>query len=271
METELQQILNDQLRIVFDGNASELARVVGTSQQNISNFLNGDVLKPSYWKRAAEALEIPENLMESLIDDAKKQGTFVSVPTASGMSEAMYRTPAAHLNDMGVPTPTPTPNHPRPMAPPTKFPPIPNATVQPQQGIVTTNKMLPVLGEAVGGVDGKYIFNGSIIDYVVCPPSLENVAGAYAVYIDGESMYPRYKAGETAWVHPNKPARRGDDVIVQIHPPEDDGSPPWGYVKEFVGWSGDRLVLNQFNPAGEIRFDRSEVVSIHPIVLSGKY
>lgn len=270
METELQRILSDQLRIVFDGNASELARVVGTSQQNISNFLKGDVLKPSYWRKAAEALEIPEYVMESLIDDAKKQGTFVNLPPAAD-SEAMYRTLGARLNDMGIPTPSV--KRPRPAMAMLSQPPLPtpNAIVQPQQGIVTTNKMLPVLGEAVGGVDGKYIFNGSIIDYVVCPPSLENVAGAYAVYIDGESMYPRYKAGETAWVHPNKPARRGDDVIVQIHPPEDDGSPPWGYVKEFVGWSGDRLVLNQFNPAGEIKFDRSEVVSIHPIVLSGKY
>lgn len=271
METELQRVLNDQLRKLFDGNASELARVVGTSQQNISNFLKGDVLKPSYWKKAADALEIPEWVMTSMIDDAKMQGGYVHAPTATGPSEAMYKTVVARLNDQGIPTPMPKSASTPDVRQNTASPPPPNATFLPRQQIVTTNKMLPVLGMAVGGEDGRYIFNGSVIDYVVCPPSLENVAGAYAVYIDGESMYPRFKAGETVWVHPGKPARRGDDVIVQLKPIEDDGSPPWGYVKEFVGRQGNNLVLRQYNPPIEIQFDVNEVLTTHPIVLAGKY
>lgn len=272
MDNALTKLLNAKLHEKFNGNASELARVVGTSQQNISNWLNGEVIKPAYWKSAAKALGILEADLQSVMRYVRAQ-TPNMPPEAWAQDPGFKRAPhrdeddEMYLNDVGEPIAAVWPGASR--RPPPR--PTPNAIVPPKQVVVTTNKMLPVLGEAVGGVDGKYIFNGSIIDYVVCPPSLENVAGAYAVYIDGESMYPRYKAGETAWVHPNKPPRRGDDVIVQIHPPEDDGSPPWGYVKEFVGWSGDRLVLNQFNPAGEIKFDRSEVVSIHPIVLSGKY
>lgn len=263
METALTRLLNEKLQEKFDGNASEFARVVGTSQQNISNWLNGDVIKPSYWKAAARALGILESELHSTM-------SYVKSETPNMPPEAWARDPAfrrARLRDEDqIMTP-----------PEERIPPqatvrqIPNATIAPRQQIVTTNKMLPVLGMAVGGEDGRYIFNGSVIDYVVCPPSLENVAGAYAVYIDGESMYPRFKAGETVWVHPGKPARRGDDVIVQLKPIEDDGSPPWGYVKEYVGRQGNNLVLRQYNPPIEIQFDVNEVLTTHPIVLAGKY
>jgi phage repressor protein C with HTH and peptisase S24 domain len=131
-------------------------------------------------------------------------------------------------------------------------------------------RMLPVLGEAVGGIDGEYVFNGHILDYVACPPSLANVPNAYSVFVDGESMSPRYRQGETVYVHPGKPPRRGDDVIVQIKPNE-ESAPPLGYIKEFVGWTGSKLMLRQHNPAQSVEFDRELVVSVHPIVFSGKY
>lgn len=98
------------------------------------------------------------------------------------------------------------------------------------------------------------------------PPALEGVREAYAVYVDGSSMYPRYKAGETVWVNPNKPPRREDDVIVQILGERD--APPLGYIKEFVGWSGNNLVVRQHNPAGEMIIPKDQVVSVHLIAFS---
>ncbi len=265
--TALTELLDKKLLENFNGNASELARVVGTSQQNISNWLNGDVIKPSYWKKAAKALGVLEVELYDLMTIARDEAGPNMSPSAwegtpsprnSGRIRDENGSPIGQsvYGEFQYPTFGSVP---------------PNATLAPRQPVVTTNKMLPVLGMAVGGEDGKYIFNGSIIDYVVCPPSLENVAGAYAVYIDGESMFPRFKAGETVWVHPGKPARRGDDVIVQIKPDEDDGSPPWGYVKEYVGRQGNQLVLRQYNPAVEIQFDVDDVLTTHPIVLAGKY
>ncbi|MDH0871937.1 S24 family peptidase [Agrobacterium pusense] len=269
METVLTRFLNEKLQEKFDGNASEFARAVGTSQQNISNWLTGDVTRPIYWKRGARALGVSENEVDSLIRQVKN-GTDSNGPdrpaTSSPDQVRAQRgwqleevAPSFASKELDLPPVTPGATL------------APNATIGPKTQVVTTNKMLPVLGMAVGGEDGKYIFNGSIIDYVVCPPSLEFVNGAYAVYIDGESMYPRFKAGETVWVHPGKTARRGDDVIVQIKPTEDDGSPPWGYVKEYVGRQGNRLVLRQYNPPIEIQFDVNEVLTTHPIVLAGKY
>lgn len=251
--SKLTELMNQRLQEHFNGNESELARAVNTSQQNINNFLTGKVGKPHYWKEAAKALGIPIPEFEMLrrldrqLHPSEAVSESVRVALENGTVSYRAVTPLAGRERSDA---------------------IIQASKMPSK---TTARMLPVLGEAVGGADGRYIFNGSILDYVSCPPSLENVPNAYAVFIDGESMSPRYMPGETVWVHPSKPARRGDDVIVQVHPIDDDGSPPFGYVKRFVGWTANKLVLHQFNPDSAVEFDRAEVVSVHPIVLSGKY
>ncbi|MGU3417685.1 LexA family transcriptional regulator [Methylobacterium sp. D54C] len=124
---------------------------------------------------------------------------------------------------------------------------------------------LDVLGVSRGGDDGKLVYNGQVIETIPRPPQLENVDEAYATYVVGDSMRPRFKPGEKVWVHPHRPPRQGDDVVVQLHP-ETEGEPPEGYIKEFVKITPNRLILSQHNPAHEIELDRRLVKSVHVIV-----
>lgn len=124
---------------------------------------------------------------------------------------------------------------------------------------------LDVLGASKGGDDGKLIYNGQVIERIPRPPILEDVEDAYATYVTGTSMRPRFKEGEKVWVHPHKPARPGDDVVVQVYP-EHDGDAPEGFIKEFVRFAGKKLVLYQHNPPGEFELDRVTVKSVHVIV-----
>src|SRR5690606_39526817 len=57
-------------------------------------------------------------------------------------------------------------------------PPDPNAIIGSQ--IVTSGNMIPVYGSAVGGVDGEFELNGSMLYEVMAPPSVSPVSGAYA-------------------------------------------------------------------------------------------
>lgn len=238
---------------------TELANRVGVAQQSISELFNGNTASPRKWREIADILLIPHYEMRELMIEA---GRLAGKTTRLPRSVRVGYTGEHHL-DIAPPAPAIQPGAGV----------QPNATIGESRDMVgRAVRKIPVLGEAVGGEDGEYIFNGSILDYVDCPPSLENVPNAYAVYIDGESMAPRFRPGETAWVHPTKPARRGDDVVVQIHRDrDDDGAPPRGFVKEFVGWTSSKLVLHQFNPDRKIEFTREQVVSVHPIILSGKY
>lgn len=128
-----------------------------------------------------------------------------------------------------------------------------------------SEQRMPILGVANGGPDGQIVFDNSPIEFVKTPDYLIGVRGAYAVYVQGESMTPRFKPGERLDIHPHKPARRGDDVVVQLYSETEEG-PLEGYVKEYVTRTPTTLVLRQFNPVKEIEVDIKRVRAIHVIV-----
>lgn len=134
---------------------------------------------------------------------------------------------------------------------------------------VVGRRDVPVLGRARGGSDGRFEFNGEVMGWELRPPQLDGVRNGYAIYADGESMFPRYKSGETVWVNPNIPPSRGDDVVVQLKQISDHDLRE-GFLKEFVSWSGNRLVLRQFNPPSEVSFDREAIESVHLVVFASR-
>ena len=143
--------------------------------------------------------------------------------------------------------------------------PVPNAEILAEK--VTSGKLIPVYGSAVGGLDGEFEMNGVALYEVVAPPVLNNVSNPYAVQISGESMEPRYFDGEVAYVNPHKRVVKGDFVIAQIRV-EVDG-PLLAFVKRFVRHNAEELVLEQYNPPKEIRFKHENVHSVHFITMSG--
>jgi|GEM_PF-449502 len=126
---------------------------------------------------------------------------------------------------------------------------------------------IPVYGQAVGGIDGEFVMNGDRLEDVFAPPILSSVAEAYAVYVAGESMEPRYFDGEIVFVNPVKRVRRGDFVVAQIQ--AEEHGPRLAYVKRFVRWNAQVLVLSQYNPEKELHFAASQVVSVHLVVMGG--
>ncbi|WP_454813817.1 XRE family transcriptional regulator [Labrys neptuniae] len=152
----------------------------------------------------------------------------------------------------------------RPPLPPRQVLPAPNASqIIPIAG--DGRGALPILGLARGGIEGRFLFNGQVVDYRPMPSELANVPDAYGVYVDGESMKPRWKPGELLLIHPHLPPRREDDVLVQVFP-DDEHAPPEGYVKEFRAWTPKKLILWQWNPPEEFEIDRPLVKSVHVIV-----
>lgn len=142
-----------------------------------------------------------------------------------------------------------------------------NATIltqKPEVGPPT----VPLYGTVVGGVDGQFELNGNLLDRVNAPVSLYGVKNAYAVRISGESMEPRYEDGETVFVNPERRPTRNDYVVAQIR--EEPDGPPLAFVKKFVRWNSERLVLYQFNPEKELEFDSRLVESVHYIMKSGE-
>ena len=128
---------------------------------------------------------------------------------------------------------------------------------------------IPVLGTAEGGAEGWSLWNGDVVDHVARPPFLAGVPNAYACYVTGTSMEPRYHPGELIFVHPGKPVTIGAYVLVQARPRQ-EGEPPRAVVKRLAKRSPTKIVLEQFNPAKTFDVQLNDVISVHRIMGSGE-
>ena len=118
---------------------------------------------------------------------------------------------------------------------------------------------IPIRSAARGGGEQEMFLGDGPIGYTPRPSNLDGVRGAYAIYMVGDSMEPRYQQGWLLHVNPFKPPTRGRDVVVY----KKDGA---ALIKGFVRWDGEVLILQQLNPAQELRVPRAEVSECHLVV-----
>lgn len=125
------------------------------------------------------------------------------------------------------------------------------------------SRRVPVVGEVKGGDDGyldelQYpVGHGDgYVDYPVTDPQ------AYALRVRGDSMYPRYKAGEFIVVEPSLEAQPGDDVVVSLK----DGRK---LLKE-LNWvrDGEVQLLSSNNHFGPMTIQLEDVLYIQ--LVSGR-
>lgn len=133
---------------------------------------------------------------------------------------------------------------------------------------------LRVLGMAECGPDGWSLWNGEVIEMTSRPPNLAGAAQAYAVYVVGSSMEPRYHSGELVYVHPGRPVDAGAYVLVQVRPVHSDdldgGDAPRAVVKRLIRRSATKVTLEQFNPKKTIEIKSADIISMHRVVGSGE-
>ncbi|HZT90378.1 MAG TPA: LexA family transcriptional regulator [Stellaceae bacterium] len=118
---------------------------------------------------------------------------------------------------------------------------------------------MPIRSAARGGIDQEMFLEDGPIGYTPRPANLGEVRGAYAIYMVGDSMSPRYEPGWLLHVNPFKPPTRGRDVVIYKKNKA-------VLIKQFVGWEGESLVLRQLNPPETLQIPRTEVVECHLVV-----
>lgn len=133
----------------------------------------------------------------------------------------------------------------------------------------TLPRDLPVFGVALGGMEGDFNFNGMVVDYVRRPPSLMKIKNAFGVYVSGDSMAPRFENGDLVFVHPGRPPKPGNDVIVELH--GEHGAPGPCYIKRLVRRPPDRIILAQFNPPrNDIAIDNARIKAVYRILTAAE-
>jgi len=125
---------------------------------------------------------------------------------------------------------------------------------------------VPVYGTAAGNVaSAVQLIEGDVVDRVRRPPGIMGAPNVYALYVDGDSMSPRFEPGELIYVHPDRKCRPGDYVVVQVR--YGDGEPIQTFVKRLKRRTQRFLVLEQYNPPdGQMKVDAASVVAMHRIL-----
>lgn len=119
--------------------------------------------------------------------------------------------------------------------------------------------VIPIRSAGRGGTDQAMFLEDGPIGYTSRPSNLSGVRAAYAIYMVGDSMEPRYEPGWLLHVNPFKPPTRGRDVVVYKK-----GQAV--LIKQFIGWEGETLVLRQLNPPETLRIPRADVLECHLVV-----
>lgn len=228
------KVLREKLNL----SQAELAERAGTSQPQIKRLESGERKLTKEW---AERLAIPlQSTAEQILFGNETLDDRQSGPSNVNPNQATPQIVIQHD--------------------------LPNAIIQGK--VEGLGRKIPVFGQAVGGLDGEFLMNGTVLYEVMAPPSISHIRGAYAVLVSGDSMSPRYEDGEVCFIDPRRRVTKGDYVIAQIR--VDEHGPPHAYVKRFIRHNSAELVLDQFNPPKELRFAAQSVESVHFIALAGQ-
>lgn len=132
------------------------------------------------------------------------------------------------------------------------LPPLPNAPASALPGsIADAPQNVPILGSVFGGVSGDRFSMGQAVDFARRLPGIANNKTVFALYVRGDSMFPRFAEGDLIYVDPGRVSRIGDDVLIELAG-EAAGDPPFAIVKRLVARSASKITVRQFTPDREI-------------------
>jgi transcriptional regulator with XRE-family HTH domain len=133
------------------------------------------------------------------------------------------------------------------------------AALGPKPAATDPRDMIPVRSAARGGGEQEMFLRDGPIDFTRRPHSLLHVRDAYAIYMVGDSMTPRFRQGQLLHVNPYKPPQPGAGVVVTK---TNDAV----LIKEFVRRGATVLHLRQYNPDAPIELPLSAVRDVHTVV-----
>lgn len=124
---------------------------------------------------------------------------------------------------------------------------------------------VPVRGTAAGShLAGAFQLDTQIVDWARRPPAMTGARDLYALYIEGTSMEPEHRPGDLRFVHPHKPPRIGDSIIVQIRAGRD--SEIEAVIGHYLKKTPTVLVIGKLNPLATVELKRDHVVAVHKVL-----
>lgn len=135
-------------------------------------------------------------------------------------------------------------------------------------------RQIPTWGHPTGGRLGEFkLHEDNKTGDVPAPPILANVRDAYAIYMVGNLMEPRYFPGELVYAHPGLPVRNRDFVVLKIVDGDagnvKENRAPLVLVRQQIERTTETTTFAQLNPYEAMTLTADQIISVHRIVLAG--
>jgi phage repressor protein C with HTH and peptisase S24 domain len=97
---------------------------------------------------------------------------------------------------------------------------------------------------------------------------MEGMNKAYALFVVGSSMEPRYRPGEPVFIDPIRPPQIGDDVVIQLFRRNEDGDGEVvaALVKTLRRRTAHFVELEQYEPRLTFKVPNSQIAYLHRII-----
>lgn len=143
-------------------------------------------------------------------------------------------------------------------------------------GMQRMKRDVPIFGTALGAdeivngeaVEQTELNRGEVIGYRRRPVLLDGRVDVYSLYVQGSSMYPRFRDGSALFVEERRRPSVGDDAVVYLRvPDEHDGERPSSVlVKTLIKKSASYIELEQYNPPLIFRIEMSRVARMDRVL-----
>lgn len=101
-----------------------------------------------------------------------------------------------------------------------------------------------------------------IVDWVARHPFQRGLERAFSLYMQGESMAPRYLPGELVYLHPGRPPEAGKDCLVEKNSGEI-------VVGRFVAQGKKTCQVSLLNPDEVVDIPLADLQAIYPVIGRG--
>lgn len=208
-------------------NETELARLTGHSQQAINFIASGKTTNPRNLAKIASALEVTEAWLRYGSENGTPAGSQPPMITGGSFPDRRAARSSAAEAHQGFAMPADLND-------------------------------LPVYG-VPAGMDGIELDLSDPVAFTGRPPMLYGNKRGFAVYMNGESMSPRFDHGEMLWIDPVQPPQIGDYVLTVTK----DG---FAIPRQLVASDAETITLLARNDDRESTEQRANIRHIYKIV-----
>jgi transcriptional regulator with XRE-family HTH domain len=106
---------------------------------------------------------------------------------------------------------------------------------------------------------GRDMNHTAPLDWTQRHPRQAGLPGAFAFFVDNDDMAPRYERGNTAYIHPRRPAVVGQDVLFVFHSGD-------VFLARLDGENREEFILRRFAQPMKATVRKTAVKQLFPVV-----